>query len=162
MRKKKLFVLFFSCEKQKLYSSSSSHFILLKIAFEASLTEIHLKQITYWFSLQFLKDCISGLVVSMLAFSAVDRGFESRSGQTKDGKIGICCFSPKPTALRRKSKDWLARNQDNVSEWNDISLILWLFFVFFTGERKICSITCDFFVLGFWLDLRKVMTQTDY
>jgi hypothetical protein len=43
-----------------------------------------------------------------------------------------------------------------------ISLILWLFFVFFTGERKICSIMCDFFVLGFWLDLRKVMTQTDY
>jgi hypothetical protein len=32
--------------------------------------------------------------------------------------------------------------------------------VFFTGERKNCSITCDFFVLGFWLDLRKVMTQT--
>jgi hypothetical protein len=99
---------------------------------------------------------------SMLAFSAVDCRFESRSGQSKDCKIGICCFSPKPTALRRKSKDWLARNQDDVSEWNDISLILWLFFVFFTGERKICSITCDFFVLGFWLDLRKVMTQTDY
>ena len=46
---------------------------------------------------------------------------------------------------------------------NFFSLILWLFFVFFfTGERKICSITCDFFVLGFWLDLRKVMTQTNY
>ena len=30
-----------------------------------------------------------------------------------------------------------------------ISLILWLFFVFFIGERKICPITCDFFVLGF-------------
>ena len=23
--------------------------------------------------------------------------------------------------LRRKSKDWLARNQDNVSEWGDMS-----------------------------------------
>ena len=24
-------------------------------------------------------------------------------------------------ALRRKSKDWLARNQNNVSEWSDMS-----------------------------------------
>jgi len=31
----------------------------------------------------------------------------------------------------------------------DIALILLLFFVFFTGERKICFITCDFFVLRF-------------
>ena len=34
-----------------------------------------------------------------------------------DYKIGICCFSTKHAALRRKSKDWLARNQVNVSEW---------------------------------------------
>jgi hypothetical protein len=40
---------------------------------------------------------------------------------TKDYKIGICCFSAKHAALRRKSKDWLARNQNNVSEWSDIS-----------------------------------------
>jgi hypothetical protein len=24
-------------------------------------------------------------------------------------------------AIRRKSKDWLARNQNNVSEWSDMS-----------------------------------------
>jgi hypothetical protein len=54
-------------------------------------------------------------MVSVLASSAVDRGFEPRSGQTKDYKIGICCFSAKHAALRRKSNDWLARNQDNVS-----------------------------------------------
>jgi hypothetical protein len=35
--------------------------------------------------------------------------------------IGICCFSAKEAALRRKSKDWLARNQNNVSEWSDMS-----------------------------------------
>jgi len=52
---------------------------------------------------------------------AVDRGFEPRSGQTKDYKIGICCFSTKHAALRRKSKDGLARNQDNVSEWSNMS-----------------------------------------
>ena len=60
-------------------------------------------------------------MVSVLASSAVDRGFEPRSGQIKDYKIGICCFSAKHAALKRKSKDWLDRNQDNVSEWSDMS-----------------------------------------
>ena len=35
--------------------------------------------------------------------------------------IGICCFSGKDAALRGKSKDWSARNQNNVSEWSDMS-----------------------------------------
>ena len=60
-------------------------------------------------------------MVRVLASSAVDHGFELRSGQTKDYKIGICCFSAKQAALRRKSKDWSARNQNNVSEWSDMS-----------------------------------------
>jgi hypothetical protein len=60
-------------------------------------------------------------MVSELASSAVYRGFELRSGQTKDYKIGICWFSAKHAALGRKSKDWLARNQNNVSEWRDMS-----------------------------------------
>jgi predicted LPLAT superfamily acyltransferase len=51
-----------------------------------------------------------------------DHGFEPRSGQTKDYKIGICCFSSKQAALRRKSKDWLSRNQDNASKWGDMSI----------------------------------------
>jgi hypothetical protein len=61
---------------------------------------------------------IGGRMVSVLALSVVDRGFEPRSGQTKDYKISICCCS----ALRRNSKDWLARYQDNVSEWGDMSI----------------------------------------
>jgi hypothetical protein len=60
---------------------------------------------------------IDGVMVSMLASTSVDCGVESRSGQTKDYKIGICCFSAKHVALRRKSKDWLARNRDNVSKF---------------------------------------------
>jgi hypothetical protein len=64
---------------------------------------------------------IGGVMVSVLTSSAVDREFESRSGLTKDYKIGICCFSAKHAALRRKSKDWLSRNQNNVSEWSDMS-----------------------------------------
>jgi hypothetical protein len=66
-------------------------------------------------------------MVSMLALSAVDRGFKARSGQTKDYKIGICCFSAKYTAFRRLSKDWLARNRNNVSEWSDMSTRILLF-----------------------------------
>jgi hypothetical protein len=64
---------------------------------------------------------IGGVMVSVLASSAIDRGFEHRSGQTKDCKIGICCFSAKHAVLRSKSKDWLAWNQNNVSEWSDMS-----------------------------------------
>jgi hypothetical protein len=48
--------------------------------------------------------------------SVLDRGFEPRSVQTKNYAIGMCCFSAQQAALRRKSKDWLGRNQDNVSE----------------------------------------------
>ena len=60
-------------------------------------------------------------MVSMLASSAIYCGYEPQSCQTKENKIGICCFSAKNAALRRKSKDCLARNQNNVSEWSDIS-----------------------------------------
>ena len=48
---------------------------------------------------------IGGVMVSVLTSNAVDRGFEPRSGQTKHYAIGICCFSDKYAALRRKSKD---------------------------------------------------------
>ena len=34
-----------------------------------------------------------GIMVSMLSSSAVDCGFEPRSGQTEDYDIDICCFS---------------------------------------------------------------------
>jgi hypothetical protein len=59
-------------------------------------------------------------MVSVLVSSAVDRGLEPQSGQTKDYNIGICSFSTKHAALRRKSKYWLPRNQDNVSEWSEM------------------------------------------
>jgi hypothetical protein len=52
---------------------------------------------------------IGGVLLGVLASSAVDRGFEPRSGQAKNYDVGICCFSGKHAVLRRKSKDWLAR-----------------------------------------------------
>jgi hypothetical protein len=61
-------------------------------------------------------------MVSVPASNAVGRELESRSGQTKDYKIGIYCISTKHAALRSKSKDRLARNQNNVSEWGYMSI----------------------------------------
>ena len=53
---------------------------------------------------------IGGVMVIVLTSSAVDRGFEPRSGQIKEDKIGICCSSAKHAVLRRKSKDCLSQN----------------------------------------------------
>ena len=64
---------------------------------------------------------IGGEMITVLAWSTVDRGFEPWLSQTKDYEIGICCFFAKHAVLRRKNKDWLARNQNNVSEWSDMS-----------------------------------------
>ena len=64
---------------------------------------------------------IDGVIFSVLASSVVDRGFEPMSGQTKYYNIGIWCFFAKQAALRRKNKDLLVRNQDNVSDWSDMT-----------------------------------------
>jgi hypothetical protein len=41
--------------------------------------------------------------------SAVDHGFEPRTYQAKDFKIGICYLSNQQVELTGKCKDWLAR-----------------------------------------------------
>ena len=69
----------------------------------------------------FINSSISGVIVKVLALSAVNHGVEPQPGQTIDYIISICCFSAKHTALRCRSKDWLARNRENVSEWSDMS-----------------------------------------
>jgi hypothetical protein len=46
-------------------------------------------------------------MVGVLASIVIDRGFEPRSGQTKDYAIGISCFSAKQAVLNRKKRDWL-------------------------------------------------------
>lgn len=42
-------------------------------------------------------------------------------------EMGIYCFSSKRKTLRRKNKDLLARNGDNVSKWGNISIHRLLF-----------------------------------
>jgi len=48
---------------------------------------------------------MGGVMVSMLASNAVDRGFGHWSGQTNDDKIGICCSSIKHIVLRSKDRN---------------------------------------------------------
>jgi hypothetical protein len=69
-------------------------------------------------------------MVSVLPSSAVDRGFETRSGQTKNYKISICCFSAMRTALGNKNKDECGILQ------NHVLLILQLY--------RVIKITCTF------------------
>ena len=58
--------------------------------------------------LYLLINVIGGVIVSLLSSSVVDRGLVLQSGRIKAHSI--------------KKKDWLARNRDNVSEWEDISI----------------------------------------
>jgi len=60
---------------------------------------------------------IGAVSVVVLASSTVDRGFETRSG------LWLFVASPLSTQLRRKSKDWLAQNQNNISEWGIMSTV---------------------------------------
>jgi hypothetical protein len=94
-------------------------------------------------------------MISVLASSAVDLGLGPRSGQTKDCKIGICCFSAKHAALRRKSKHWLARNQDNVSEWSDMSTRGLLFQWASTIKIKLIIISLKINFFSPWYKLKK-------
>ena len=73
------------------------------------------------------ENLISGVMVSKLAPSVVDLGFETRSSRTKDYKICICCFSTKHAALRSKRKDWLDRNPNYMCEWGHMSIRRLLF-----------------------------------
>jgi hypothetical protein len=40
--------------------------------------------------------------------------------QTKDYQLVFVAYNAKHAELRRKSKDWLLRNQDNVAVWSDM------------------------------------------
>ena len=72
-------------------------------------------------------------MTSMLAATAVNHKFESLSAQAKEYEMGICCSCDKEAALRRKIKDRLARNQANVSEWNNMSISG----LFFSSEQAL-------------------------
>jgi hypothetical protein len=60
-------------------------------------------------------------MISELVSSAVDLGFEPPSGQTKTLKLVFAVFLVNTQHLGVRVKDCLARNQDNVSEWSNMS-----------------------------------------
>jgi hypothetical protein len=72
-------------------------------------------------------DIVEILLNLIFAFIAVDRGFEPRSGHTKDYYIGICCFSAKHASLMRKSKDWFVKVLGNPFDDNFGPFLLSLF-----------------------------------
>jgi hypothetical protein len=100
------YIIRFLCSNKTMSTARCYELIVFKL-----LTTCMLTLITH----------IGGVLVSVIASSAVDRGFEPRSNQTKDYKIWYFCLSVKHTTLRRKSKYSLARNRD-VSEWGDMSI----------------------------------------
>ena len=51
----------------------------------------------------------SPVMISMLASGVVDRGCESRSGQTTDYDFSIFCFFTKHPTVRRQDNGYLAQ-----------------------------------------------------
>ena len=49
------------------------------------------------------KICLGGVMVGVIAWSLEGPGLDPHPDQTKDSKIGICCFSAKHAAFRSKS-----------------------------------------------------------
>jgi len=76
------------------------------------MTELPVNKLFFLLGMNYLPmmEHIDDVMVSMLT-----------SYQTKENTIGMCCLSAKHAALRRKNKDGLAQNYNNVPEWNDIS-----------------------------------------
>jgi hypothetical protein len=86
-------------------------------------------------------NCIDAVMVCVITLSVIDRGFEPwtwccnsqcdclecggfepRSVQTKDYKIGICCFSTKHAVIRSKVIFWLPIE---VPDFNLLTLHRW-------------------------------------
>jgi hypothetical protein len=78
-------------------------------------------------------------MVSVFTSSAIDHGFEPWSGKTKDYKIGICFYTAKHTALRSKSKDWLARIQN---QFFPLVLVAILKMAEILVDLSLCQILC--------------------
>ena len=84
-------------------------------AFVTTLSCFHPRHFLCVFFVDRHKCLSSGVVVSVLTSSAVDRGFESSR------------VNPRNIKEKLKSKDWLAQNQNNVSKWSGMSICELLF-----------------------------------
>ena len=127
--KKIKYAYYFRDRRTSIFCPSLYRFGIFKRYFDSSLmlSSTYFSILISVFTSVFIENDIVGVIANVLTSSPVDRRLQPRLGQTKDYTICICCFSTKHAALRRKSKDWLARNQDNVSEWGDMC-ISWMLF----------------------------------
>jgi hypothetical protein len=78
--------------KQETDNKIISSFLKIMELLDYVMVVFPLKWMWSWESKQ-NDNRIGGVMINMLSSSAVDRGLEPRSGQTKDDKIGIYCFS---------------------------------------------------------------------
>jgi hypothetical protein len=78
--------------KQETDNKIISSFLKIMELLDYVMVVFPLKWMWRWESKQ-NDNRIGGVMINMLSSSAVDRGLEPRSGQTKDDKIGIYCFS---------------------------------------------------------------------
>ena len=92
--------------------STLSHSVIsykLKFWYNPALDAIYIS--IYRMLLSFLFLCLlkrlSGVAVFMLVSGVLYFLFDSWAGQTKDYKLGICCFSTENAALRNKKNDYL-------------------------------------------------------
>ena len=78
--------------KQETDNKIISSFLKIMELLDYVMVVFPLKWMWRWESKQ-NDNRIGGVMINMLSSSAVDRGLEPRSGQTKDDKIGIYCFT---------------------------------------------------------------------
>ena len=98
----------------------SSYFNMMIVNIDIEVNILY-KLCTIFVSCAFLVTIICGVLFCVLASSAVEHGLEAQLSQIKDYKIGICCLSTWHATLRSQSKNGLAQDRDNVSEWSEIS-----------------------------------------
>jgi hypothetical protein len=83
------------------------------LLFQYKILEINLPLLAllhvYLFYLLIKKNCLSRTLNKFVSDLQQVGGFKPRSGQANHYEIVICCIFAKHTALRRKSKDWLAQ-----------------------------------------------------
>ena len=60
-----------------------------------------------------LRNRCCDVMVSIRSSNVTDCKFDARSGQTKDHKMGICCFSFNHATLRYNGKDWWTPSEGN-------------------------------------------------
>ena len=77
-----------------MFSRNISLIYFLKLVYYKKHYEFSFDHLVHVIQITKEEECIGGVMVSVLASSVVDRGFEPQSDQVKDFKIGIRIMCP--------------------------------------------------------------------